>query len=224
MHQSGKAKRALKDVAFANPDTSIEAIRPCPTRWTVRVAALQTVMKQLGCILEAMDEIYDDRGDIAAKAKGLYTTFSDGTSVLAVIMALSVFKPLEELCIALQSTNETVSSMMSAVNKVIYFLENCRSEGSFAALFTNATNVITKLELNEIRVPRERKVPRHKDSGRKAYRASSVENHFRKEYFKVIGMALQQLRDRFHQPGIIKYMKMEDCLLKSNEALDELLK
>ena len=75
MHQSGKAKRALKDVvASANPDTSIEAIRPlCPTKWTVRVAALQTVMKQLGCILEAMDEIYDDRGDISAKAKGLYT-------------------------------------------------------------------------------------------------------------------------------------------------------
>ena len=36
-------------------------------------------------------------------------------------------------------------------------------------------------------------------------------------------MALQQLRDRFHQPGILKYMKMEDCLLKLNEALDELL-
>ena len=37
-------------------------------------------------------------------------------------------------------------------------------------------------------------------------------------------MALQQLRDRFHQPGIINYMKMEDCLWKSkNEAFDELM-
>ena len=114
-------------------------------------------MKQLGYILEAMDEIYDDRGDISAKAKGLYTTFSDGTSVFAVLMAVSVFEPLEELCIALQSTNKTESGMMSAVNKVIDFLENCRSEESFAALFTNATNVITKLELKEIRVPREQK-------------------------------------------------------------------
>ena len=71
LHQSGKAKRALKDVVIcANPDTSIEAIRPlCPTRWIVRVDALQTVMKQLGCILEAMDEIYDNRGDISAKQR-----------------------------------------------------------------------------------------------------------------------------------------------------------
>ena len=48
-------------------------------------------MKELGCILEAMDEIYDDRADISAKAKDLYTTFSYGASVLAVLMALSVF-------------------------------------------------------------------------------------------------------------------------------------
>ena len=147
--------------------------------------------------------------------------FSDGTSVLVVLMTLSVFEPLEELCIALQSTSETVSGMMSAVNKVIDFLENCRRKESFAVLFTNATNAITKLELNEVRVPRERKVSRRKDSGSQAYRAPSVEDHFRKEYFKVIDMALQQIRYRFHQPGIIKYMKMEDCLLKSNEALNE---
>ena len=149
--------------------------------------------------------------ETSAKVKGLYTTYSDGTSVLAVLMALSVFEPLEELCIALQSTSEAVSGMMNAVSKVIDFLENCRSEESFAALFTNATNVITKLKLNEVRVPRERKVPRRKDSGSQAYRSSSVEHHFLKEYFKFIDMALQQLRDRFHQPGIIKYMKMEDC-------------
>ena len=85
--------------------------------------------------------------------------------------------------------------MMSAVNKVIDFLENCRSEESFAVLFTNATIVINKLELNEIRVPRERKVPRRKDSVRQAYRSPYVEDHFRKEYFKIIDMALQQLRD-----------------------------
>ena len=115
------------------------------------------------------------------------------TSVLAVLMALSVFEPLEELCISLQSTSQTVSRMSSAVNKVIDFLENCRSEESFAALFTNATNVITKLKLNEMRVPRERKVARRKDSGNQAYRAPSVEDHFRKKYFKVIDMALQQL-------------------------------
>ena len=113
--------------------------------------------------------------------------------------------------------------MMSDGNKIIDFLENYRIEESFAALFTNATNVITKLELNEIRVSRERKVPRRKDSGSQAYIVHpSVEDHFRNEYFKIIDIALQQLY-RFHQPGIIKNMKMEDCLLKSNEALDELL-
>ena len=58
--------------------------------------------------------------------------FSDGTNIRAVLMALSVFEQLEELCIALQSTSETVSGMMSAVNKVIDFLENCQSEESFA--------------------------------------------------------------------------------------------
>ena len=98
--------------------------------------------------------------------------------------------------------------MLSTVNKVIDFLENCRSEKSFAALFMNATIVITKLELNVVRVPRERKVPRRKDSCFQAYRSPSVQDHFRKEYFKVIDMALQQLRDQFHQPGIIKYMKI----------------
>ena len=98
--------------------------------------------------------------------------------------------------------------MLITVNKVIDFLENCRSQESFAALFTNAIIVTTKSELNEMRVPRERKVPRRKDSGCQAYRASSVQDHFSKEYFKVIDMALQQLRDQFHQPGIIKYMKI----------------
>ena len=76
-------------------------------------------MKQLGCILDAMDEIYDDGGDISARAKGLHASLSDGTKFLAVLMALSVFEPLDEFVIALQSTSETVPDMMSAVNKVI---------------------------------------------------------------------------------------------------------
>jgi hypothetical protein len=225
LHQSGKTKSALKHViASSNPGASVEAVRPlCPTRWTVRAAALRTVRDQLEYILAALVDISKERGDVAVRASGLHSTFSKGVHMLGLLMALSIFEPLEELCIALQSESQTVSGMKRAVDAVISCLESLRTKEAFSDILLHAKAAVTKLDLKEICIPRPRRPPRRNDSGGDEYQAQSVEDHFRAEFFKVIDMAAEQLKDRFHQPGIMQYMKIEQCLLDSNENMDVLL-
>lgn len=216
LHQSGKTKATLLEkIAVNNPGTSIEALRPlCPTRWTVRVAAMRTLLKQLKTVLETLEDVSQNAGaDMATRANGLLDKLSSGMNVLAIHIALVVFAPLEELCKSLQAGSQTVSGMRRAVRTVVDFLKSRRTEDAFAEVFSDAKVVIENLDLTEIVLPRVRRPPKRIDSGSAQHVALTAEAHYRAEYFKVVDCAIQQLSNRFEQPGIETIARMENCLL-----------
>jgi len=225
MHQSGKSKAVLQNIISSVNPVSIEAIRPlCPTRWTIRVAAITTVLGQLRCLLDALNEISTGNGDTAIRARGLCDKFSSGDTILALLMALVVFEPLEELCKSLQARTQTVSGMKQAADKVIAFLQTRRSEESFSSVYANANGIIESEELDEITVPRVRKAPKRLDDGSAPHAAPTPEAHYRAEYYKLVDSAITQLKDRFSQPGIDDVMSMESCLLQKDANLNFLEK
>jgi hypothetical protein len=61
LHQSGKAKAKLQSFisqTSSNVGTSLAALRPlCPTRWTLRVAAIQSMLNVQKSIMETLEEL-----------------------------------------------------------------------------------------------------------------------------------------------------------------------
>ena len=225
MHQSGKSKAVLQNIISSVNPGSIEAIRPlCPTRWTIRVAAMTTVLGQLRCVPDALDEISTGNGDTATRARGLCDKFSSGVTILALQMALVVFEPLEELCKSLQARTQTVSGMRQAADKVIAFLQSQRSQESFLFVYVNANDIIKSQELDEITMPRVRKAPKRLDDGSAPHAAPTPEAYYRAEYYKLVDSAIMQLKDRFCQPGIDDVISMENCLFEKDADLNFLKK
>ena len=62
---------------LAENDRPSGGLKPlCPTRWTVRAAAMEAVIKQYNVIMETLEDVHSNTRDEYAWAKGWWTTCS----------------------------------------------------------------------------------------------------------------------------------------------------
>jgi hypothetical protein len=225
---SGKVKLIFKRVAsnidLAGCDTpqAFQAIKPlCPTRWLSRCAAITPVLSGYGHVLQSLEAATEElAAETATKANGLLKRFQDASTLLGLQMAMQVLPLLESLNKSLQSTSMTASGMMDAVECVKDELKRRRSEKEFNVLLARVNDSIEELELEPLRVPRQKKVPARFTGSGAAHQATSVEDHFRPVYYEFIDRAVQQLETRFSSDDMKTYSSIESILL-STEPLDD---
>jgi hypothetical protein len=156
--QSLKCRSAFAKIAESDHSIgNFKQIRPlCPTRWLVRVAAIQDVMTQYALVLECLNEmsVPDGSSNVAARASDLYSQLCKGSLLLALKMALQVFSLLEILNKSLQARYQTVSGMLAAVEETLSALRDLRADELFDELLANTAEMITQLDLEELQVRR----------------------------------------------------------------------
>ena len=167
--QSIKCRTTFSNIIQSeNPLQKVHQIKPlCPTRWLVRVKGLLSLLTQYASVLECLEEMSCDKvssSTVAARASGLYASLQKGTVLFGFKMALKILAPLENLNRSLQSTYQTVSGMLAAVDDVVEELVSYRSDAAFDALLQECSDFIQKLELEPIAVPRLRKLPKKYDA------------------------------------------------------------
>ena len=92
-------------------------------------------MSQYEPILDCLDQLAAPPGcALAARAGGLRSQLGKASTLPALQMSLRVFRPLEMLNRALQSSVQTVSGMMRAVDEVKTELAALRSDEEFEAV------------------------------------------------------------------------------------------
>ena len=225
---SGKVKLIFKRVALSNDlgggDTpeSFQAIKPlCPTRWLSRCAAIKPVLSGYGHVLKSLEAAAEElAAETATKANGLLKRFQDASTLLGLQMTMQVLPLLESLNKSLQSTSMTVSGMIDAVECVKDELKRRRSEEEFKVLLARVNDSIEELELEPLRVPRQKKVPARFTGSDAAHHATSVEDYFRPKYYEFIDHAVQQLETRFSSDDMKTYGSVESILL-STELPDD---
>lgn len=151
LSQSGKYKCLFKDLATSEQG-SFKTIKPlCPTRWTVRSPAIQTVLQQYEPVLGSLEEMSAGSGsDTATKARGLLEKFQKGTTVLGLLVASEVIGELECLNKSLQKKTQSVPGMLAAVECVKSTLQAKRSEENFQQIYDRATEFIAKHNIEPI--------------------------------------------------------------------------
>ncbi|KAJ4941155.1 hypothetical protein JOQ06_027442 [Pogonophryne albipinna] len=168
----------------------------CPTRWTVRTPAIRSVLKQYESVLMALDEMAScSSPETSAKANGLHGTFLKGNTVLGLLMAEDLMGDLECLNTSLQLRKQTVSGMLEAVDHVKTSMQVTRTEEHFDVLFSKATAVATKLDLQPIQIPHVRK-PTKRYTGEAQQDESAIEAS--KTLLHSIGMTLAQFTTGGH--------------------------
>ena len=74
-------------------------------------------------------------------------------------IALKVLEPLENLNRSLQSQSSTVGGMLAATQVVKLHLQELRTTEVFSEIFKDTNNEVSKLDLDPLQLPRERRVP-----------------------------------------------------------------
>ncbi|XP_058623254.1 uncharacterized protein LOC131534415 [Onychostoma macrolepis] len=194
-------------------------------RWTVRTSALHAILKQYESVLTALEEMAScGTNDTSIKANGFHEKFLKGNTMLGLVMAEDIIGDLECLNTSLQLKQQTVSGTLEAVKHVKKSMQEKRTDEHFQQLFTKASDLVTKLDLQLIQMPHIREQAKRYSSQTAPDgnpNDPNVQSYFRPQYYSCLDMVNTQMTQRFDQDGIQKLQKLENVLLKA--ALDKVL-
>ena len=77
----------------------------CPTRWTVRIAAIQSLLGKYGAVIITLWELAENWiGEAAVKARGLHDQLEKGAMYLRLLMSKEILSVTDGLSVACNST------------------------------------------------------------------------------------------------------------------------
>ncbi|MGH0149887.1 UNVERIFIED_CONTAM: hypothetical protein FKN15_058358, partial [Acipenser sinensis] len=86
----------------------------------------------------------------------------------------------------------------------------------FATLWQGCMNKTRQLEVNEPQLPRQRRLPRKRDSSSDtAYSFSTPEDYYRQTHFQILDVLINQIKDRFDQDSYKICVQIESLLLSA---------
>lgn len=231
--QSIITRNKFKDVTTTSEEgaepgpSTFHQIRPlCPTRWLVRVKAIEAVVLQYSSVLKCLDELAKPGSPLIVRATGLRTQLRDPTTFLLLNMALRVFQPLERLNRSLQSRHETVSGMIKSVSTTVSEIKALRTEEEFDVLLEATVTNQENCNIETFKIPRQRKPPARFTGRAASTVATTITEHYRPIYFSLLDEASTKLEDRFEKSaGVRKYSRLENILITGiiDENDEELL-
>ena len=214
---SGKFKSLFRNISSSAEDGPVRNIKPlCPTRWLIRLPAIQAMLQQYGTILEALQEAShgDCSSEIKVRVTGLHYKFQDGSTLMCLVMAKRIITPLECLNKALQAKSATVASMLEATLQVKEQLIALRTEEQLEKIMREIEETIAKLELDPMRLPRNKQPPKRLSGPALAYHPTTLSQYFMAEFYKILDICIQQLSWRLlESPGIQRYKDPESILI-----------
>lgn len=137
------------------------SIKPlCPTRWTVRTSAIQSILTNYSVLCDVLAEINrEGRDEYAAKAGRYLNQLEQFYTYFGLKLSHLIFSATEQLCITLQGIDTTIQEAVQASKLALKYLERQRKEESFDEVYDLVLKA-SKDFTDEPVLPRYRKRPR----------------------------------------------------------------
>ena len=195
------------------------SLRPlCPTRWTLRYAALESMQKlliPLNCELIAISGNTSCDRESRAKATGFVRLLSKFEFYLMLMIASKLFEVTDRLSQTLQKSTISACEGLKAAESVVRSLQQWRSDVCFNGLMQESLHLSSTLDAEPPAVPRQKKVPHKLDDGLPGHHFKLAEEYYRAIYFKVIDEAIGAITSRFHGKGFEILVTAERVLLQA---------
>ena len=202
-------------------------LRPlCPTRWTVRAVALQSILDNYTALQDALEEISSERDDHGAKAKGFLSTLERFSTFFGARLGLLVFGITEGLSSFLQSKDVSVGVALKQSECVLSFLMKERSDAAFDKFYEKIV-LDSHDRTTEPSLPRQRRQPKRQDEDSTAHTFKSPKDFYRREYFNVFDTLISEICRRFNQASLSVPASLETLLVdgangKNPKATEEM--
>lgn len=198
----------------------------CPTRWTVRAKALQSVTNNYKAILEMLAWCDDSRNtsdsEIRARAGGLEKKMNSFNFMYGLQLSLLVLNHSDNLSATLQRPNICAADAQRTAKLVIETLRRIRSEEHAQSFFERVKTEAFRLGIDEPEpcLPRRKKTPRRFDEGASPHYHETAASHYRAQYYAAIDTVVSTIEDRFDQPDYQIYVNLGQTLLNGATGRD----
>ena len=195
----------------------------CPTRWTVRAEALQSILNNYAVLQELWVESVDKVRDSEMKARllGVASQMKTFSYLFGIVLGDLILRHSDNLSRTLQKADISAAQGQEVTYMTVQALKSIRSETNYKLFWKKVTHLAEKLEVSEPVLPRRRKVPKRLDDGTAAHEyPSTAEDHFRQIYYEALDLIISCITERFDQPGYQIYHKVEDLILKAAKQQD----
>lgn len=187
----------------------------CPTRWTVRAAALTSISENYSALRDTWNVAQQESRDSEMRARigGVSKQMESFNFIFGVELGRTVLNMADNLSAALQGSTVSATEGQNLMRMTLAALESIRSEESNELFWQKIEQRRQELEIAEPNLPRQRKVHRRYDIGSSASEiTTSVEAFYRQTYYEVVDYVIQAIRSRFDQDGYKTLSQLEQLL------------
>ena len=138
----------------------------CPTRWTVRTAAIESIITNYSILFKLLDEIHESSWDeFSVKAGGLLTHLEKfGTYFFVLSYHSWYLVPLNNYHEHYRVKDTTIQEAKSAALLTISHLKRQRTDSTFSRFYDHVLREAHDIT-NEPVLPRKRKIPKQINDG-----------------------------------------------------------
>ena len=193
---------------------SLPSIKPlCPTRWTVRTSAVDSVLKNYLVLMEALEKISEDSCTSDARAK-VSTCMEQFRTYFGLRMCHLVFSATEQLATTLQGKTITAEVATQARDAAMAYLERQRCEEAFDCFYKSVVQEASD-KTDEPKLPRPKRIPRRIDDGVDNYQHITPRDYYKQQYFEVLDILLSEIQQRLNQTSLNILSEIEDILISA---------
>ena len=195
----------------------------CPTRWTVRAEALQSILNNYMVLqelwMESLDKVKDS--EMKARILGVASQMKTFNYLFGIVLGDLILRHSDNLSRTLQKVDISAAQGQEVASMTVKTLKSLRSDNNYKLFWKKVTTLADKLEVSEPALPRRRKVPKRLDDGTAEHEyPATTEDHFRQIYYEALDLIISCITDRFDQPGYRIYHKVQDLILKAAKQQD----
>ena len=132
------------------PDTP-QLRKLCPTRWTMRTASIDSILKNYAALISALEEIYSGNDEHAGRAGGLKTSMEKFSTFFSLKLSHFLFAASEQLSLSLQSKDISAQEAFKAASLTKSIYHRQRNDENFDKFYLSVlqeserTNIFLKL-------------------------------------------------------------------------------
>lgn len=136
----------------------------CPTRWTVRNGAINSVLVNYTNLLKILHEVSKGHDEYASIASGLLEKMQSFNTFFGLKLSHLVFSASEQFSSNLQAKDTTVQEAICGSALLVSHYKSLRTESKFDKFYDNVLELSSELTEEPV-LPRYRKRPRWLDEG-----------------------------------------------------------
>lgn len=205
-----------KEIVLLDSEESLTpSLRPlCPTRWTVRHSAIDSILKNYHALMTTLQSIQLGHDEYAAKGRGLLAQMESFDTFFSLKLAYLIFSAVEQFSVNLQAKDTTIAEGVRGALLLKTHFDSMRTDADFGRFYHNILDSSSNLT-EEPLLPRYRRIPRRIDEGAPPHRYSSPEERYHHAYFEAIDHVSGEISNRFEQSDVSTVCSIESLLIDS---------